>query len=193
GVLLLIYFLVDLASSTNPNRTDIIVFFAFFFLIEALIFYIYHYVRQAYENKAKKERRLFEARGIVLRDRENPIEVLTGEVDKLKKDLNSKDSQLSFMMSHTGQGVILIDYNKQINFANPRAYDLLQMIRINQSKSYIDMIRFVEIKNLIEEVFKSQEPTNREFMINQKNILIKMIPTGLEHDKHVLVLIDDLS
>jgi len=193
GVLLLIYFLVDLASSTNPNQTDIIVFFTFFFLIEALIFYIYHYVRQAYENKVKKERRLFEARVIALRDKENPIEVLTSEVDKLKKDLNSKDSQLSFMMSHTGQGVILIDYNKQINFANPRAYDLLQMIRINQSKSYIDMIRFVEIKNLIEEVFKSQEPTNKEFMINQKNILVKMVPTGFEHDKHVLVLIDDLS
>ncbi len=193
GVLLIIYFLVDLASSANPNQTDMIVFFTFFFLIEALIFYIYHYVRQSFEKKAQKERRLFEARGIILRERENPIEVLTDEVDKLKKDLTSKDSQLSFMMSHTGQGVVLINQDKQINFANPRAYDLLQMIRIDQSRSYIDMIRFVEVKNQIESVFETQEPNNREFFINQKNILVKMIPTGLQNDQHVLVLIDDLS
>ncbi len=190
GLVLTIFFIVN--QILNPNDDNIHVYFIFLLVGFIILFLIYKYYQQQENKKRIKEEMKYKAKGVILKDVDAKAEVLLNEIDRLNKEILYKDSQISFMSSHTGQGIILINKEKNIIYSNAVGDELLHLVD-TKNNSYIVKIRFASIKAQIDKSFETGDLISKEYLVNHKNISLKTIPTGGKDDCHMLVLADDLS
>src|SRR5690606_22000912 len=78
---------------------------------------------------------------------------LVKELDRLNHELKTKDDQMLFMSSFTGQGIILINHLKEIIYANDTAVKLLNIVD-TKDNSFLNRIRHTVIKEQISTTLK---------------------------------------
>ncbi len=121
----------------------------------------------------------------LLKEREYQIHIL-------KNELIQKDKQIHLITSFTGQGMLLLNDKKEILFMNAVFKKILQ-VTDSDSKNYAIWIRNQQVKDQIEETFKTKEKSILNHILYNKNIQVSAIPTTDHQQIYVLVVLDDLT
>lgn len=177
GVLLTLFFIVY--QIKHPDPTNLLIFILFIIVGEGLVVLLY------FEYKAYFSRYDINQQAL---DRD----FLVKELDRVNKELKTKDDQMVLMSSFAGQGIILINHLKEIIYANDIAMKLLDIIE-TEHNIYTNRIRHITIKEQITVTLKTKQNDNQNYKINHKDLNVKTILTEQSKTNFVLVIIEDLT
>src|SRR5690554_2911774 len=177
GVLLTLFFIVY--QIKHPDPTNLLIFILFIIVGEGLVVLLY------FEYKAYFSRYDINQQAL---DRD----FLVKELDRVNKELKTKDDQMVLMSSFAGQGIILINHLKEIIYANDIAMKLLDIIE-TEHNIYTNRIRHITIKEQITVTLKTKQNDNQNYKINHKDLNVKTISTEQSKENFVLVIIEDLT
>ncbi|MFA7202871.1 MAG: ATP-binding protein [Candidatus Caldatribacteriota bacterium] len=177
GVLLTLFFIVY--QIKHPDPTNLLIFILFIIVGEGLVVLLYFEYKAYFSSYDINQQAL---------DRD----FLVKELDRVNKELKTKDDQMVLMSSFAGQGIILINHLKEIIYANDIAMKLLDIIE-TEHNIYTNRIRHVTIKEQITVTLKTKQNDNQNYKINHKDLNVKTILTEQSKTNFVLVIIEDLT
>lgn len=193
SLILFVSFIFIFTVGVVSYRLSIVsISFGFIVLISLIIYLGYKKYRKILDLKSKEIIKEYSQRGIILQNLPTASSQILNEIDRLKKELEVKENQITFMTTHSSQGLILINEKQEIIYVNQSGEEMIGLTNVKES-SYIIRIRNQALKSQIEKSFIENKLYSEDYIINQRNLNIKTIPTSSKKSINILVVIDDLS
>ena len=124
---------------------------------------------------------------------------MASEMDKTLTEISAVNDRMELVLKNTVNGIIMVDLEARITYANPKAAKLLAMGNQYQGKKHVEVINNYDLLQAIDEVRRMLQPVRKEIQIYtpaQKQIEANVLPLCKDLPQKlggVLVVLNDIT
>ncbi len=124
---------------------------------------------------------------------------MASEMDKTLTEISAVNNRLEVVLKNTVNGIIMVDHDARITYANPKAIKLLVMGSEYQGRKHVEVINNYELLQAIDEVRRMLQPVRKEIQLltpAEKQIQANVLPICKDIPQiygGVLVVLNDIS
>ncbi|KUG04919.1 phosphate regulon sensor protein phor (sphs) [hydrocarbon metagenome] len=127
------------------------------------------------------------------------VNYMAREMDKTLTEISAVNNRLEVVLKNTVNGIIMVDQEARITYANPKAQKLLVMGNDFQGLKHVEVINNYELLQAIDEVRRMLQPVRKEiqlFIPAEKQIEANVLPICKDIPQiygGVLVVLNDIT
>ncbi len=112
------------------------------------------------------------------------VNYMASEMDKTLTEISAVKNRLEVVLKNTVNGIIMVDLDARITYANPKAVKLLVMGNEYQGKKHVEVINNYDLLQAIDEVRRMLQPVRKEIQL--------FTPTERQIEANVLPICKDI-
>lgn len=127
------------------------------------------------------------------------VNYMASEMDKTVKEISAVNNRLEAVLKNTVNGIIMVDMDARITYANPKAQKLLAMGDEYQGRKHLEVINNYDVLQAINEVRRMLQPVRKEIQLftpSEKQIEANILPISKDIPRTyggVLVVLNDIT
>lgn len=127
------------------------------------------------------------------------VNYMAKEMDKTLTEISAVNNRLEVVLKNTVNGIIMVDFEARITYANPKAVKLLVMGNEYQGRKHVEVINNYDLLQAIDEVRRMLQPVRKEIQLftpAEKQIEANILPICKDIPQiygGVLVVLNDIT
>lgn len=127
------------------------------------------------------------------------VNYMAQEMDKTLTEISAVNNRLEVVLRNTVNGIIMVDLEARITYANPKAVKLLVMGNEYQGRKHVEVINNYDLLQAIDEVRRMLQPVRKEIQLftpAEKQIEANILPICKDIPQKyggVLVVLNDIT